>query len=514
MKKKWLRKVFRRRMTVILMLLLQLIFFSILIIESTLMWEAIGWILAGVSVIVALGVVSKRVKPAFRLTWVFQILLFPIYGGLSYLMWELQKTGGREAKRVRAAEEHARQFLVPEAALPLERAIELAPDYERQVRYLTRNAGFGAYTDTAVEYLSSGEIKLKRLLEELEKAERYIFIEYFIIEEGVMWDSILEILRRKAESGVKVRVMYDDFGCFLRLPTDYTKTLESYGIEAVVFNPFVPMFTVRQNNRDHRKIVSIDGRVAFTGGINLADEYINLGDRYGHWKDAAVVMEGGAAWSMTLIFLELWSYATKTAEDFAVYRPEHKLCECGGRCDEGVVIPYSDSPTDNENVGEQVYVQIINTAKRYLYIDTPYLILDDTISDALCLAAKSGVDVRITTPSVPDKKIVHDTTRTYYAALLEAGVRIYEYSDGFIHAKTFVSDDITATVGTANLDFRSLYLHFECGVWMYGCRAVEDIRDDYLETIESCREILPSAKKRGIFSRARDEILRLLAPLM
>ena len=335
-----------------------------------------------------------------------------------------------------------------------------------------------------------------------------------------MWDRILEVLRRKAANGVQVRVMYDDFGCFLKLPADYVKTLESYGIEAAVFNPFKPLFACEQNNRDHRKIVSIDGKVAFTGGINIADEYINVKDIHGHWKDTAVCLDGSAAWSLTVIFLELWSYTTGVYEDFSKYRPEFtsdligkKDCGCnnGGT---GVVLPYCDSPTDNENVGEHVYLQIINTAKRYVYIDTPYLILDDSVTSALCLAAKSGVDVRITTPSVPDRKFVHDTTRTYYDDLISAGVRIYEYASGFIHAKTFVSDDITATVGTANLDFRSLYMHFECGVWLCGCDAIKDIKDDYLRTLEECTEIYLSEKKPGIAGRIRRELLRLLAPLM
>lgn len=517
MKKKWMRSLFRRRFFVILSLLFQLLAFTYLIINTSLSSEIIGGILTLLSIFVALGIISKRVKPAFKLTWVFLILRFPIFGGLYYLFWEVQKTGGPAVRRLRRFEEHAHKYLRMAQKTPTDKAAELAPVYERQIRYLDSFAGFPAYTDTSVEYLPSGEAKLEKLIEELEKAKHYIFLEYFIIEDGVMWQRILEVLRRKAAQGVLVRVMYDDFGCFLKLPSDYVKTLEGFGIEAAVFNTFKPLFSCEQNNRDHRKIVSIDGKAAFTGGINIADEYINVKDIHGHWKDTAVFLEGSAAWSLTVIFLGLWSYTTGVYEDFSKFLPD--ISEPNNRCgctegNTGVVLPYSDSPTDTENVGEHVYLNIINTAKRYVYIDTPYLILDDSVTSALCLAAKSGVDVRITTPSVPDRKFVHDTTRTYYDELLAAGVRIYEYASGFIHAKTFVSDDITATVGTANLDFRSLYLHFECGVWLYGCDAVKEIKEDYLRTLEECTEIHQSGKKPGIAGRFKREVLRLLAPLM
>ena len=350
------------------------------------------------------------------------------------------------------------------------------------------------------------------LLQELKKAQRYIFLEYFIIQEGCMWNSILEILKEKAAQGVKVRVLYDDIGCFLKLPQDYDSQLRSVGIDCRVFNRFKPVLTSMQNNRDHRKIAVIDGKVAFTGGINLADEYINAIERFGHWKDASVMVSGKAAWSFTLMFLQMWELTNGEDEDYAQYDP-WVLTDCPVQAS-GFVQPYADSPMDKENVGEQVYLQIINNARRYLYINTPYLIIDESMMSALCLAAKSGVDVRIVTPHKWDKWFVHVTTRSYYRDLMAAGVRIYEYSRGFIHSKTFVSDDAVATVGTTNLDFRSLYLSFECGVLMYRTEAVAQLKEDFLNTLEQCYEITDQDCQCGPIRRIFQDVLRLFAPLM
>ena len=308
---------------------------------------------------------------------------------------------------------------------------------------------------------------------------------------------------------VLVRVLYDDMGCFLSLPPDYTQKLAQYGIEAAVFNPFQPFLTVKQNNRDHRKITVIDGKVAFTGGINLADEYINAVEKYGHWRDSAIQLRGDAAWSFALIFLQMWQLVTKQRENIDQYRP---TAASGIR--DGFVQPYADSPTDDDNVGEHVYLQIITGAKDYLYINTPYLIVDDSMISALCLAAKSGVDVRILTPHRWDKRIVHFTTRSYYRELLQSGVKIYEYTIGFNHAKTFVSDDAVATVGTTNLDFRSLYHHFECGTVLYGSRAVMEVKEDFLNTLPICHEITQEELRSNVFVRMAQDVLRLFAPLM
>ena len=463
------------------------------------------------SLIAVLHIVSKKDKGAYKLIWVFLILVLPLFGGLLYILVHIQMLANRYDKRFTRGEEKARKYLsLMDDGYAV--AAEHLPDAMPQVRYLQHYAGFPIYTESNAKYLSSGEMKLEYLLRELEKAEKYIFMEYFIIEEGVMWGQILDILKRKAASGVRVRIIYDDLGCFFLLPKDYPRQLERYGIECAVFNPFKPFLTVIQNNRDHRKIVSIDGKVSFTGGINLADEYINAIEKHGHWKDAAVMVCGKAAWSFTTMFLQMWHTCTGIEENYDEFFP-WKEEKCTVRSD-GFIQPYTDTPLDTENVGEHVYLQIINNANRYVYINTPYLIVDDSMLSALTLAAKSGVDVRIVTPHQGDKWFVHMTTRSYYRELISAGVKIYEYSKGFIHAKTFVSDDNTATVGTTNLDFRSLYLHFECGAVLYNSSEIIAIKDDYLETLKSCEPITAESCRYNAFVRLVQDVLRLFAPLM
>ena len=511
MRNKWFRAIFRQRVLVILQILLQVLLLVHLIADSGRASRIFSNVMTAISLIAALSIVAKKNKGAYKLTWVFLILLFPLFGGAFYLIFSFQNSTRRFSERIESAENKAHLLLAkPGDAYSL--AEEEIPDKIAQVRYLQQFAGFPIYANTETRYFSPGEELLPVLLEELEKAEKYIFLEYFIVQEGQMWNSILEVLKRKAAQGVVVRLIYDDMGCFLILPKDYAKTLESYGIECTVFNPFRPVMTVKQNNRDHRKIAVIDGKVAFTGGINLADEYINAYEKHGHWKDSAVMLRGKGAWSFTLIFLQMWMLCKGCDEDFDRYYPWNDAppeLPCTG-----FVQPYADSPTDTDNVGEHVYLQIINSARDYVYITTPYLIVDDSMLSALSLAAKSGVDVRIITPKIWDKKLVHVTTRSYYRELTRAGVRIYEYTKGFMHSKTFVSDDTTATVGTTNLDFRSLYLHFECGVRMYGTNAVTQIKDDFLRTLNSCQLITDEDCECSLIMKLVQDILRLFAPLM
>jgi cardiolipin synthase len=319
-------------------------------------------------------------------------------------------------------------------------------------------------------------------------------------------------LKEKAKEGVIVRVIYDDVGCFLILPSNYPEILETMGIECVVFNKFRPLWTTVQNNRDHRKIAIIDGKVAFTGGINFSDEYINTYERFGHWKDAGMKITGKAAWSFTLIFLQMWSICKRRKENYLEFYPFSDN-KCNNKSD-GFIQPYADSPMDKENIGEHVYLHIINKAKRYLYINTPYLIIDDSMVSALKLAAKSGVDVRITVPYRWDKRLIHFTTRSYYRDLIKSGVKIYEYSKGFIHSKSFISDDEIATIGTINLDFRSLYLHFECGMCIYDAKCIEDMKKDFVKTLDVCKEITLNECSGNIITRFLQDICKLFAPLM
>jgi cardiolipin synthase len=494
-----------------LILLVQIVFWIYLVAGTSRISQYVDWTLNILSILVCLYITGKKEKSAYKLTWIFIILMFPLFGGVLYIIFFTQ-SNPRRLRRI-IAEETRRcrpAYSLTENVLPV--LEECREECLPQAWYLQNYAGFPVYTHTQTEYFPSGEAFFERVLPELEKAEQYIFLEYFILRQGVMLDPIIDILEKKARLGVDVRLIYDDLGCFMSLPQDYKEHLHRRGIKCIVFNPFTPLLSSLQNNRDHRKILSIDGKVAFTGGINLADEYINAYERFGHWKDTAIMLEGEAAWGLTLIFLAMWNQEQKQKDDYRAFFPwKDKPCET---ISDGYVLPYADSPIDEENVGEHVYVQIINNAKEYVYINTPYLVVDENLTSALTLAAKSGVDVRIITPQRWDKKIVHMTTRSYYHQLVSAGVKVYEYSGGFNHSKTFVSDDKVATVGTTNLDFRSLYLHFECGVWLYKNQAVQKVKEDFLNTIPVSHQITLEGCAGNAFLRAIQNILRLFAPLM
>ncbi len=506
MRNRWFRQILRRRVFIILLLVLQAVILAALITNTSQLARWVNGAFRVLSLLVVLRVVSSRDKPSYKLLWTFLCLVAPVFGGLLYLLICFQGSTRSVDQRLRELEAQSR---LNENTDAYTKACRTAPDHAPQMTYLQR-AGFPVWEHTTCKYFSPGEKVFQRLIPELKKAERYIFLEFFIIQEGIMWNAIHDILKEKVRQGVQVRVLYDDIGSFLTLPKDYPKQLEREGIQCRVFNPFRPVLSSLQNNRDHRKIISIDGVTAFTGGFNLADEYINAFEKHGHWKDAGILLHGQAAWSLTVFFLQMWDLSSRTREDFSQFDPW--LCADCQLPSDGLVQPYADSPIDKENVGEHVYLQMINNAKRYLYINTPYLILDDSLVSALCLAAKSGVDVRIVAPHHWDKWIIHMTTRSYYHPLLEAGVRIYEYTPGFLHEKTFVSDDTTATVGTINLDYRSLYLHFECGVWLYQNKVVGQVKEDFLQTLNECQEIT-KAPDHGPLFRLFQELLRLVAPL-
>lgn len=506
--KKILKIVFARPMLVILMLLVQI--FLIIGLILTRATQQVMWILELLSLFIVVYVVNRRDKPAYKIAWILLILSVPVFGGLLYLLVTGQSQSGSFRKLVKKNEEAAKRYI------PIDRDViegfkREYKEHEPQVNYLTNYALFPMYSNTRTEYFSPGEEFFPKYLEVLSSAKSFIFLEFFIIDtSSQMWQDILEILKSKAAQGVEIRVMYDDIGCLGIVPDNYKSRLNNMGIKSVAFNPFIPLWSAVQNNRDHRKITVVDGRVAFTGGINIADEYINRKKRYGYWKDCAVMVEGEAVHSYTAMFLQLWTATLLKHEDFSPYLPP--LAESSHN--DGYILPYSDTPADEENVCEHVYMQIINNARDYVYIQTPYFIVDDSMLSAFTLAAKSGVDIRIITPGVPDKKLVHMTTRSYYSALIEAGIRVYEYTPGFVHSKVVVSDDDTATVGTANFDFRSLYLHYECGQIMFGSGAVRAIKEDFLKTLEDCREVTKEDTKRNIFVRIGQSILRIIAPLL
>ena len=508
--KKILRFITQRVVITALLIVLQalLLFGFIWKLDNYFVYFYAGSVL--LSLLITLGIINSKSNPAYKIAWLIPILLFPVFGGLVYLLFGSDRTGRYLRKKLQGigtemdnviGEAHRRSG-----------AEQLPPDAANQSRYISHCAYCPPYQNTTTEYLPLGEVKFERMVEELKKAKHYIFLEYFIIQEGKMWNTILDILRQKAAEGVDVRVIYDDMGCIMILPTGYDKTLEQMGIKCRIFNPFVPILSSRFNTRDHRKICVIDGNVGFTGGINLADEYINAYEKHGHWKDTSILLKGEAVFNLTVMFLSMWDYLDGTTgkTDYSRYYPT-----VWDENAKGYVQPFADNPLDDEAVGETVYLNLINKAKRYVYITTPYLILSSEMFTALTSAAKCGVDVRIITPHVPDKWYVHAVSRSHYQTLIEAGVKIYEYTPGFIHAKTFVVDDDYAVVGTINLDYRSLYLHFECAVWMYQTPSVAQVRDDFFKTQQISQEItLEECRSLSFPRRLGRSVLRVFAPLM
>lgn len=465
------------------------------------------------SVAVVIWILNDTSNPAYKLAWIIPILVFPIFGGLFYIFFGKTRLN-RSVKRRMV--ESAGSIVSPEdrSEHNIQKLEALDADAALQARYLSANAGSPLWTNTATEYLPSGELAFERIVEALKKAEKYIFLEFFIIAEGEAWETILAILADKAKRGLDVRVMYDDFGSIARLPSRYDKVLEAMGISCAIFNPLRPILSSNHNHRDHRKILVIDGRVGFTGGMNLADEYINRLERFGRWKDNAIMLEGEAVMSLTLMFLQLWSHARRGKNDSS---PSDFPAVSGAQAflTDGFVQPYEDSPLDDEPVGENVYINLIAKARRYLYITTPYLIIDNEMLTVLTLAAKNGLDVKIITPHIPDKWYVHAVTRANYEALIEGGVRIFEYTPGFIHSKTFVADDRFGVVGTINLDFRSLFLHFECGIWLCGCRSIAAMRDDFLSTLEQCEEVtISELAQMKVYKKTIGWFLKIFSPLL
>lgn len=508
------RIVFGRTAFVILFLLIQVgILFGVIRWLGDYMIYAYGAALI-VTTSAVIYILNERQNSSFKLAWMVPVLVFPVFGVLFFLFVHLQLRTKLLAMRLASTRRAAGPFLIQEEQVTDALAKEDAQAL-RLAEYMNRWAGFPVYAGTSVRYFPLGEDKFEALKVELRAAKEFIFMEYFIVERGVMWNSILEILEQKVKEGVEVRVMYDGMCSLILLPYNYPRELEKKGIRCKMFSPIKPTLSTYQNNRDHRKIVVIDGRTAFTGGVNLADEYINAKVRFGHWKDTAVMVKGDAAASFTMMFLQMWNVTEKKQDDYGKYLRPRAAGEPPVEGAAGYVLPFGDSPMDGEQVGEQLYMDILNSAREYVHIMTPYLILDDEMENALCYAAKRGVDVRLIMPHIPDKLYAYLLARTYYPELIDAGVKIYEYTPGFVHAKEFVSDGEKAVVGTINLDFRSLYLHFECACYMYKNPVVEDVEQDFLETLAKCQPITrEECKHYPLSKRAAGRALRLFAPLM
>lgn len=510
-KKRLSRFLFSRIGIILLLIILQI---GILVASTKYFQQYMLYVHGGMTLlgtIVVIAIINSEGNPAFKMTWMLCVMASPPIGTLAYLYVKMQFGTRWMGKRLAALKEETSPYMVQDPDIVHDlRASK--PANANLSHYLSEQMEFPMYRNTEVTYFPLGEDKFEAMLREIASAKKFIFMEYFIIERGIMWDTILDLLEKKAKEGVEIRVMYDGMCAISKLPYDYPKEVQKRGIQCKMAIPIKPFLSTVQNNRDHRKICVIDGRVGFTGGVNLGDEYINKIERFGHWKDTAIMLEGDAVQSLTMMFLEMWNVDERRPEQYEKYLTSKVP---GFYKERGYVLPYADSPFDNENVGEEVYFHILNHSKQYVHIMTPYLILDNEMITSLTRTAKSGIEVIIIMPHIPDKWYAFVLAKTYYKELLKAGVQIYEYTPGFVHAKVFISDDDTATVGTINLDYRSLYLHFECGVMIYNNVVVDKIEEDFQATLEKCQKItLQDVKDRSAMTKIAGEVLKLFAPLM
>ncbi len=509
--RRFLKLVTGRLFWTFLLFLIQLvaIFITLRFVETqyglTVLYSFLG-------IITSLLIFSRDDAPEYKISWILLIMIFPLFGCSMYIIFGNKKKGIIQGKRMSKYHEMQSRHMIDAFPKEVDSVKNLSPYNAKLANYISGMTESRVYGDTEIKYYPLGDDCLPMMLEELEKAEHFILMEYFIYQKGVFWDSILEILKRKVEQGVEVMLMYDDMGSIGTLPKYYYRTLRSYGIKAVKFNPVRLRINPKLNYRDHRKVCIIDGNVAISGGINIADEYINRVIRFGHWKDNGFVLKGDGVWNYTFMFLQLWSFSAPAdyqVSDFSKYMPRKTYAGSG------YVQSFGDSPLDDVTVAENAYIHIINSAKRYVWICTPYLILDSTMLNALTMAAQSGVDVRIITPSIPDKKMVYSITKANYRRLLAGGVKIYEYVPGFIHSKMFLSDDDISIVGTTNMDYRSFFLHFESGSIFYGGDVIGAVKSDFLDTFELCHEVTyKEFQSRPVILKLLAILFRIAAPLL
>lgn len=468
------------------------------------------WLNALLSIVLMLYLINSDINPTSKITWLIIIMFAPIVGLLLFAFTRMEF--GHRLLRTRLAQLiKDTKIAIPQDEKFIKEIHEKNQELVSLHHYLNRSGCFPLYNNTDVAYFPSGEKMFEELLVQLREAKHFIFLEYFVISEGYMWGKVLEILKQKAEEGVEVRVMYDGTCEFALLPHDYPKRLQKVGIKCKAFAPVSPFVSTHYNYRDHRKILVIDGHTAVTGGINMADEYLNLVKRYGYWKDTAIMLKGDAAKSFTLMFLQMWNVDEKQPEFYKYLQHPCGLANKG----KGYVLPYADWPLDDDKVGECVYIDILNHAQNYVHIMSPYLILDSEMEYALKYAAKRGVDVKLILPGIPDKKPAFALAKSHYKILLEAGVKIYEYTPGFVHAKVFTSDDCKAVVGTINLDYRSLYHHFECAAYLYKVPCISEIEADFQDTLSQCHKITPNdVKKEKVYYKVLGALMKVVAPLM
>lgn len=474
-------------------------------------WTPTLWIVFVIlfSLATILAIVNRSMTPESKVTWLL-VAFVPVIGPLLYLMFGERRLSRSELKQLKNMDQMKfREDNSYELRLDLKKTDKSAYGIIKSLLSMDHNAD--VYDGTESQFFPLGEEMFQKMLEDLRKAEKFIFLEYYIVEEGIMWNSILDILREKAAQGVEVKMLYDDIGCMATLPGDYTSRLRAVGIDAHKFNKVIPRMTVAYNNRDHRKILVVDGQIGYTGGINLADEYINHIERFGHWKDGGIRLNGRAVKALTRLFLMNWYINRGKISDFDRYHLDNKAVDASG-----LYIPYGSGPKPmyKAQVGKNVYQNIISQATDYVYIATPYLIIDYDLTEDIKNAAMRGVDVRIVTPYIPDKKIIQLITRGAYPDLMAAGVRIYEYTPGFIHSKHVVADDDFGVVGTINFDYRSLVHHYENAVLMYKTPSMFDLKRDFEELFETSQEIHEDTIKNTWYQRLIKEIVELFAPML
>ena len=465
----------------------------------------IGIIYELLSVLIVLKILKDSTRISNDLPWIILILLFPIFGTILLITLSSNYAHSKLLKNIFKSEKEYQQYLNQDIKIRK----EIDENDLDNLKYIVDRSKYPVTKNNKITYYDYGEKFYPELLKELNKAEKFIFLEYFIINKGQMWDGILKILKEKASQGVEVRILYDDMGSIAMLSTKYPNELKKMGIKCIPFNKVSPFKGIFMNNRDHRKMTIIDGKVAFSGGVNLSDEYININSKLGIWKDNGIKIEGDAIWNLTIMFLTMWNANIKEDKDILKFKHDFKNTE---KID-GYVVPYGVAPLHEDLIGEDVYINIINSAKKYLYIMTPYLIIDTDMTNALIRAAKRGVDVKIIVPGIPDKKIVYTQTSSFFELLSNGGVKIYKFTKGFVHSKVYVSDDKRAVVGTINMDYRSLYLHFENGIYMENVKEIKDVKKDMDETLKDCKRLNDKDIKSSIFKSIWQSILRLFAPL-
>ena len=506
---KILKITFSRLFLATVGVLLQIFILFVVLTKATDYWPIFHFSCLLLSVLEVLYIINNRTDSAYKIAWITLVLIAPVFGTVFYFMFAGQRISKRERRKMLKISRELIENVKQEKSV-VNKLRDENMDAYRQARYILDISQDPVFQNSNIEYYKCGEDFFKSYINELKKAKKYIFLEYFIITPGKMWNAILEVLEEKANKGVDVRIIYDDFGCISSFKRSYNKELEENGIKCTVFNRFVPFLSFRMNNRDHRKITVIDGKVGYTGGINLADEYINEKERFGYWKDTAIKIEGDAVWNLTSLFLSIWNYQNNiVGDDYKKYKVKNTIKN------DSYISVYGTLPIINETIGENIFLNLINRAKKYVYITTPYLVIDDEMITTLCNAAKMGIDVRIVMPGIPDKKSVFMLSRSYYQILIDSGIKIYEYVPGFVHAKMIVVDDVFATVGTTNFDYRSLYLNYECGAWIYNDKEILKIKKDILDTISKSKEINKiESKKIRKTNRLAKAVLRFFAPLM